>query len=225
MTTSSLSAALRCLECAISSGHLRCSASISAQATCPLALARAEGAFERVDGAAIAYLPGDAMRLKEFRHLLSGPAEPHWMGTCRTTFGTIALIVAPLIERDLFNDPAGARSVLDGAVAYAARLGARCVSLTGLIPAVTNLGRDLTAPGAITLTTGHAATACAMALTIKSVAAAASRDLREEAMGFVGLGAIGTATLRLLLACVVHPRSLVLCDVPAKLGHLQCLAR
>jgi hypothetical protein len=106
--------------------------------------------------------PIRVVRLNGFRHLLADrqlAAEPHRMGTCRTDLGTIALIVAPLTERDLFNDPVAARSLLDGAVAYAARLGTRCVSLTGLIPAATNLGRDLTAPDGIALTTGHAALA------------------------------------------------------------------
>ena len=51
-----------------------------------------------------------------------------------------------------------------------------------------------------------------------------SRDLREEMVCFVGLGAIGTATLRTLLGCVVRPRALMLCDVPAKRGHLEALA-
>jgi predicted amino acid dehydrogenase len=49
--------------------------------------------------------------------------------------------------------------------------------------------------------------------------------LREETVGFVGLGAIGAATLRTMLDRVAHPRALILCDVPAKLPHLQALAR
>jgi predicted amino acid dehydrogenase len=147
------------------------------------------------------------------------------MGACRTSLGTIALVVAPLTDRDLFADRSAAIPILNEAVAHAAGLGARCIALTGLIPAATRLGDDLAAPDGVALTTGHAATASAMAATIHAVAAALSRDPREDTMGFVGLGAIGTATLRLLLACGTHPRSLVLCDVPAKLGHLQSLAR
>jgi amino acid adenylation domain-containing protein len=195
----------------------------------PFAPARAEEAIERIDAAAIVYLPDEIARTSAFGHLRvaheGAATKPYWMGTCRTALGTIALVVAPITGRDLFTDSAAATSVLDGAVAYAARLGARCISLTGLIPAATDLGRELAAPDGVALTTGHAATASAMALTIKSVAAAASRELSREIMGFVGLGAIGTATLRVLLECVAHPLSLIFCDVPAKLGHLQFLAR
>jgi len=48
--------------------------------------------------------------------------------------------------------------------------------------------------------------------------------MRHEAIAVVGLGAIGTASLRLLLDLSVHPRSLTLCDVPAKHTELRALA-
>jgi predicted amino acid dehydrogenase len=195
----------------------------------PLALARAEGAFEKIDSAAITYLPDELLSTQGFHRLRGAPegraAGPHWMGACRTQIGTIALLVAPLTARDLIGGSSAAKSTLDTAVAYAARLGAHCISLTGLIPAATNLGRDLACPDHVALTTGHACTASAMALTIQSAAAATGRDLEEETLSFVGLGAIGSATLRVLLECVAHPRALILCDLPGNLGHLQLLAR
>jgi predicted amino acid dehydrogenase len=99
------------------------------------------------------------------------------------------------------------------------------VSLTGLIPAVTDLGQVLTAPDNLALTTGHAATAGAMGLTLQSVLAASRRDIKRERLCFVGLGAIGTATLRTVLGCLQQPAALTLCDVPAKREHLEALAR
>jgi len=95
--------------------------------------------------------------------------------------------------------------------------------LTGLIPAATDLGLSLKAREGISLTTGHSATAASMALTISAVSTATGRDFREETVGFVGLGAIGTASLRTMIGCVAHPRALTLCDVPAKRGYLESL--
>ena len=195
----------------------------------PLALARAEGALGSVDAAAIAYLPDDIFRFAPFQMALDrmrkAGSSPHWAGLCSVSLGNVALIVAPITGRELFADEAETRARIDEAVAYASRLGARTVSLTGLIPAATDLGSALTRVENVELTTGHAATAASMALTIQAMAANSGRDMRRARMCFVGLGAIGTATLRTLLGCLVHPAALLLCDVPAKRGHLEALAR
>ncbi len=196
----------------------------------PLALARAEGTLAGVDAAAIAYLPDDIFQFAPFQAALekmrrSGRSRPHWAGHCGLSLGNIALIVAPVTGRELFTDPDATRAHIDEAVAYAARLGARTVSLTGLIPAATDFGTSLSKVDGVELTTGHAATAVSMGLTIQSAAAAAARDLRRARMCFVGLGAIGTATLRTVLGCLPHPASLTLCDVPAKRDYLEALAR
>jgi predicted amino acid dehydrogenase len=75
------------------------------------------------------------------------------------------------------------------------------------------------------LTTGHAATASAMGLTVQSVLSATRRNLRRQSLCFVGLGAIGTATLRTILGCIDHPEAITLCDVVAKRGELEKLAQ
>ena len=64
-----------------------------------------------------------------------------------------------------------------------------------------------------------------MVLTVQSVCRAERRDLRHEAVAFVGLGAIGTASLFTLLGRGAHPARLVLCDVPAKRSYLEQLAQ
>jgi predicted amino acid dehydrogenase len=195
----------------------------------PLPLTRAEGRFAKVDTAAIAYLPDEVVASPLFKATLGkgGPRNLpiHWAGLGHLSFGTVALLVVPHGTRDFFADPALACSSINEAVAQAGRLGARCVSLTGLIPAVTDLGRALTTTEDVALTTGHAATASAMGLTLQSVLSAARRDVRQQRVCFVGLGAIGTATLRTVLSCLEHPAALILCDVPAKKDHLQALAQ
>jgi hypothetical protein len=98
------------------------------------------------------------------------------------------------------------------------------VALTGLIPAVSDFGRALEPPSGLAITTGHATTASAIVLTLTSVARAAQRNLQKETIAFVGLGAIGSVTLRLMLARSIHPRHLILCDVQAKAAELEQLA-
>ena len=194
----------------------------------PLALARAEGAFAAVDAAAIACLPEALARAARATSLPGGgldPQEPYWLGLCRVLGRTIALVVMPVSERDLLTDAPRSRAAANAAIAYAARLGAGCVALTGFIPSVTDFGRALGPANGSAITTGHAATATAVALTVQAACRTAGRDLRGESVAFVGLGAIGTASLFTLLGRQAHPARLVLCDVPAKRDHVERLAQ
>jgi hypothetical protein len=194
----------------------------------PLARARAEGAFAAVDAAAIACLPDALVRAARATGLHDAgtePVEPYWLGLSRVLGRTIALVVAPVSERDLLTDERRGRAAINAAIAYADHLGARCVALTGLIPSTTDFGRGLAPAGDGSITTGHAATAAAVALTAQSACQSANRDLRHASVAFVGLGAIGTAALFALLGRGGHPARLLLCDVPAKRSHLEQLAQ
>ncbi len=197
----------------------------------PLQMVRAEGAFDEIDAAAIAYLPDDL--LEAARHIgvdgsvlrqLPRDDDPQWGAVCRLPLGTIALVVVPRFGIDLIADNQAAVRAVDAATDYALRLGAKTVALTGLIPAVTDFGRALKPRQGLAITTGHATTASAIVLTAKSAARAAARNLMDETIAFVGLGAIGTASLRLMLDRTIHPRDLILCDVPAKAAELERLA-
>ncbi len=194
----------------------------------PLALARAEGAFAAVDAAAIACLPDAlvrAARATNLRGVAVDASEPYWLGLCRVLDRNLALIVLPVSEQDLLTNEPRSRDAANAAIAYADRLGARCVALTGLIPSATDFGRTLAPANGCAITTGHAATATAVALTAQAACRATGRDLRHESVAFVGLGAIGTASLFALLGRGAHPARLVLCDVPAKRNHLEHLAQ
>jgi len=138
--------------------------------------------------------------------------------------GTIALVVVPRFGNDLIADQSMAVRACDAALEFAAQLGATTAALTGLIPAVTDLGRALRARPGLSITTGHATTASAVVLTAISVSEAVGRRTHDGAIAFVGLGAIGTATLRLMLDRGAIPQRLILCDVPAKAGELEHLA-
>jgi predicted amino acid dehydrogenase len=150
--------------------------------------------------------------------------DPQWGAVCRVELGTIALVVVPRFGIDLIADAGAAIAAVDAAAVYARRLGARTAALTGLIPAITDFGRALQPRHGLAITTGHATTASAIVLTAMAAARAVARTLTNETIAFVGLGAIGTATLRLLSDLPVHPRRLILCDVPAKARELERLA-
>jgi predicted amino acid dehydrogenase len=195
----------------------------------PLALVRAEGRLPPVRAAALAYLPEEISGSELYRSFVkTGERDAlatYWIGACSLDAGAIALLMLPFSGRDLFMDSRRTKAMVERGVASAASLGARCVALTGLIPAATDLGLGLRPVEGTSVTTGHAATAVAMSLTVRSALAAASRDLRRERVCFVGLGGIGTVTLRMMLSCMEHPQSLVLCDVPAKQVVLEACAQ
>ena len=69
-------------------------------------------------------------------------------------------------------------------------------------------------PGRPTVTTGHAATAVSVVATVEAALAARGTGLDRTTVAVLGLGSIGRAALRLLLAVAPEPpRRIVLCDV------------
>jgi predicted amino acid dehydrogenase len=64
-----------------------------------------------------------------------------------------------------------------------------------------------------------------MVRTIEAANRATGRPLDGENIAFLGVGAIGTATLRLMLHKLGSPRRIVLCDVPAKRTEIEALAK
>jgi amino acid adenylation domain-containing protein len=139
--------------------------------------------------------------------------------------GRIATIMLPRFQSELYDDQGALVEEIIEALQLAGRLGAKTVSLTGLIPSATDYGRAvLEAIGGRAdfpqVSTGHATTATTVVLAIARIVRAAGRDLRHERVGFLGLGSIGQTTLRLLLQCLPHPREIVLCDVYSKLEEL-----
>jgi amino acid adenylation domain-containing protein len=211
--------------------EVRADALIGAKLWRPLAMSRAEGSFDEIDAAAIAYLPDDLLELarrtgteRALRRQLPAADDPQWSAVCHLPAGTIALVVVPRFGIDLIADRESTVRAVDAATHYALRLGAKTVALTGLIPAMTDLGRALASRQGLTITTGHATTASAVVMTVAAAARAGGRVVADETIAFVGLGAIGSATLRLMLDRKIIPRSLILCDVPAKRAELERLA-
>ena len=188
----------------------------------PLLSLFAAGKIDLVDAAAVGYLP-DA--LAEQTGLTRAEIIHDWYeqlptltNILETFLGRIAIIGLPVFTSELYRSQDDLVRVLMEALEVTGKLGARTVSLTGLIPSATNYGQALGAAMAARedlpkITTGHANTAATVVLAIKRILSEAGRDLAQERVGFLGLGSIGVTTLRLMLRCLPHPKEIVLCDV------------
>jgi amino acid adenylation domain-containing protein len=181
------------------------------------------GRLAPVDAAAISYLFDDdlaAMQLSK-AELIDRWYDglPGFNAVYETPLGRTGLLVLPRFGSDLYDDPTGLSRSITEALELAKCLGARVVSLTGLVPSATDYGRSIRPPreGLPAITTGHATTVSTVILAIEKLTRLAGRDLQYERVGFLGVGSIGETSLRLMLRCFPHPPELILCDVYGKL--------
>ncbi|MFJ8632247.1 amino acid adenylation domain-containing protein [Streptomyces sp. NPDC093568] len=194
----------------------------------------------RLDAALVGYLPapqhlaalagltsaGPGFGREEIRALLFPDGRPRLLEETGTPLGNSGFVALPLFADELA--PAGDLAARTArAVEHAASLGARCVSLAGMIPSLTGYGYDVlreTTTGAA-LTTGHASTTVAVVRTVQAALAATGRRLDGLSLAVVGCGSIGTSSLRLLLATApAPPARLLLCDLPGSAARLRRLA-
>ncbi|WP_030326416.1 hybrid non-ribosomal peptide synthetase/type I polyketide synthase [Streptomyces sp. NRRL B-3229] len=189
--------------------------------------------------AAFAGLPAHlAPRREDIRALLFPDGRPRLLEHLTTPLGRSGFVSLPLFADELTGplpsgDPATLAGLTARAVDHAASLGARCVSLAGMIPSLTGYGYDVlretqaagATPTPASLTTGHATTTVAVVKTVHAALAATGRDLGELTLAVVGCGSIGTSSLRLLLARSPRPPArLLLCDLPGSAPRLRELA-
>jgi amino acid adenylation domain-containing protein len=210
------------------------------------------------DLAAYAGLPPHAVPGREqLRSLLFPDGRPRLLETTATPLGTSGFLALPVFADELAalatpDDRSSLAARTARAVEHALALGARSVSLAGVIPALTGYGYDVLreaaptaapsaatpsaqAPGAAALTTaaplpgalttGHATTTVAVVKTVHAALAATGRDLAGLTLAVVGCGSIGTSSLRLLLTRSPRPPArLILCDLPGSAPRLRRLA-
>ena len=198
----------------------------------PLLSLFATGKIPPVDAAALGYLPSDLLErtgLAREQVLHDWYDDlPTWQVLREMSLGRIASIILPRFRSDLYEDQGDLVAVIIEALELAGRLGARTVSLTGLIPSATDYGQAVAT--AISgrkdlpkISTGHATTAATVVFAINRILQEGGRDLAQERVGFLGLGSIGRTTLRLMLQCLPHPREIMLCDVYSKLDALAAM--
>jgi predicted amino acid dehydrogenase len=172
-----------------------------------------------VQAATVGYLPDDWLaqpRLSGREIIESWYGDtPEIASVLTTRLGRTAIILVPRFRSELYDDAPGLARTVNEAVRLAGRIGARVVSLAGLIPAATDYGRAIASAQGRSpqITTGHATTVGSVVLSIEKIARMAGRDLRKERVGFLGLGSIGTATLELLLCRLPAPAEIMLCDL------------
>ncbi|MEU5328836.1 non-ribosomal peptide synthetase/type I polyketide synthase [Streptomyces parvus] len=204
-------------------------------------LAHAAASDEPVDAALVGYLPppADLARLaglpeaalprEELRSLLFPDGRPRLLETLRTPLGRSGFVCVPLFADELAPGDALLGHTTRG-VELASSLGARAVSLAGMIPSLTGYGFDVlravgTDGAAPAVTTGHAATVVSVVRTVHAALDATSRELGSLTVAFVGLGSIGSSSLELLLTLAEEPPArLLLCDVPGSGPRLKELA-
>ncbi|MBX3010090.1 MAG: amino acid adenylation domain-containing protein [Caldilineaceae bacterium] len=191
-----------------------------------------------LDAALIGYLPPfsqiqqtvgldtqqwDAHRL---RQLLFPSQQPQWLERLETPLGRSGMIAIPWFADELtaMPKPALYRDI-QAAIHLATTLGARCVSLAGMLPAHTRYGYALIdgaqPANSPPLTTGHSTTVVAVVQSVLAALAATKRPLAAQTVGCLGLGSIGSAALQLLLKVADHPAELLLCDVAGSGPRLQ----
>lgn len=196
----------------------------------PLLSLFAAGKLAPVDAATLGYLPrsileqGDLSREVIIENLFHN--LPLLISVMDTHLGRIANILLPRFSSELYAGEEELVGIIVEALEIAGHLGARTVSLTGLIPSATDYGlsvsktlegrKDLPA-----ITTGHATTVCSVVLSIRKILQEGGRDITQERVGFLGLGSIGLSSLRLMLKSLPHPSEIILCDVYSRRQFLQ----
>ncbi len=166
----------------------------------------------KIDSAAITYVPEDIVETLDFHK------KPTLFNYMETEQGNIGLFAIPISSRDLYSNKKTLVSLCQQTITIAQKLGAKVVSLTGLIPSATSYGYDLEKvlrkePLSAKITTGHSTTAASVVLSIESLLKHSNRNIVNEKVAFVGLGSIGTSVAKLLLSVLPHPASLTLCDI------------
>lgn len=191
----------------------------------PIEEAIGSGILPLVDATALTYIPDG---LGNFLSDTINIGNPITYSIICTEIGNIAIQMLPIRGEDVYLESDKLIALAAQACEMANRLGARVVSLTGLIPSATEKGLALETAlngkfPSLSLTTGHTTTCASIALSLRRLLEEAGRDLAEERLGILGLGMVGKAALDLFLGVLPHPRELILCDVFAKKESLEIL--
>ena len=144
--------------------------------------------------------------------------------------GKIGLIVLPTFELDIFKDEARLRKSITHGVEMAAKMGAKTVSLTGMLPSATDYGREIQTwfedrKDLPKITTGDATRTATIIKTVEGVLEKTGRKFAQERVAFVGLRSIGMGTVKLALEVLPHPKEILLCDPYMSAEQLDMIRR
>lgn len=195
----------------------------------PLLMLFATGQLEGVDAVSVGTLSDQLLTKSRERReggSLAGLDHdlPIFSAVRTLTFGRIASFTLPRFYTQIYADRRGIVNLIYRTRKVARLLGAQYVSLTGLLASVTEYGNQCsTDPELPPVTTGHATTASAVVLNIRDMLTVTGRNLSREAVGFIGLGSVGSSTATLMINVLEHPKSLCLCDVYQKRDEVATL--
>ena len=161
----------------------------------PLLSLFATGEGAPVDAAAVGSLPSELLVRTGLSRdeVIHGWYDnlPTLTAILETSWGRIAVIRLPRFSTELYNDKADIVGVIVEALEIAGRLGARTVSLTGLIPSATDYGRAVAE--AISgrhdlplISTGHATTVATVVPAVKKILQEGGRNLARSRSGSWG---------------------------------------
>jgi pyochelin synthetase len=189
----------------------------------------AAGKFPPVDGAGVLAMPAGLFERAGLRPLdvadrLMKLDMPMLCGFVNTNLGRIATIMIPRLDTaDLYLHRERLVETIIGGIEMAARLGAKHVSLSGLLVSATDYGRAVAQAvegrtDLPRLTSGHDTTSASVLLVVENLLRVSGRRMENEVLGVLGVGSVGKASMHLLLTYLPHPRKLILCDPYAATG-------
>lgn len=169
------------------------------------------GKLPRLDSAALNYIPYNSI-------LSFTERKPVLYSYMKTIFGNIGVYILPLSAKELFGNKELLLQLCSSAIKKAKLLGAKVISLTGLLPAVTNHGEDIikSENHNVKITTGYATLAATMILSLKKSLNVFERDIIHENIVILGIEGIGAATTELLLSEYEGIKKVSLCDISNK---------
>lgn len=155
---------------------------------------------------------------------------PTLFNVSETEWGRIAGIMLPVLGAELFNEQEKLLVHIVDALEIAKLLGARVVTLTGLLGFATDYGHEVTRAiegreDLPQISTGHAAISSAYIFNLEKLLQESHQELAQETVAFIDLGSLGASVLRLMLKCLPHPEEILLCDMPNRRDMLERLRR
>lgn len=175
----------------------------------------------KIDAAALAYIPDAFLGLTGLdrdaivRDWFDN--KPRLTNVYETPFGRIGLVLLPCFEIDLYKDTIDLKTMTLDALCLAAEAGAKTVSLTGVIPSVTNNGLEISkwingSTDLPIITTGDATRTATVVRSMEGILEKSGRNFANESVAIIGLNSIGNGTLELMLDVLPHPKAITLCD-------------
>lgn len=184
-----------------------------------------------ITAAAITYLPD---RLLNYTYLNKQECckqfcqnRPYALALLETRLGNILNITIPIFESDLFVDQANTVKEIEAAILRACELNVKTVTLTGLLSTVCTVPYKLfedTQKSLPRITAGHDSSFITIFFNLEHCLKITKRNISQETLGFLGLGAIGTNILKILIKHYEHPKEIILCDLYQNKIKLELLA-